>query len=218
MSTASPKIAKRFFSSCVPMIWSEVNRVAITFAPLLSANDTGPVGRRMPLASLCVPTFLGTTISSGAYSRLSEPASPDDRIKLTPAAFRQLAMAKSKDLIPMPVRITQTVHPPIWTSCTSAPPDQWSGLTRTFLNALRARQGANSASTANVTRMRISIKLRCQTIARLYKNKDTGLKTGHYKTLGRGAGHALGAALGDVAVGFVPAYRALQRCGYRPRP
>src|SRR4029077_13826589 len=68
------------------------------------------------------------------------------------------------------------------------------------------RHGANSASTADVTRMRISPN-----------PKSTGLKTGHYKTLGGGEGHALGTVRGDVAVGFVPVNGALQRCGYRHR-
>src|SRR6266849_9477989 len=112
---------------------------------------------------------------------------------------------------PTPVSTTFTLASPIRAAKYSADPSVC------FTNCLTLRQGANSASTANVTRMRISIKLRCQTIARLYKNKDTGLKTGRYKTLGGGASHALGAALGDVAVGFVPAHRALQRCGDRPR-
>src|SRR5437899_10073760 len=76
----------------------------------------------------------------------------------------------------------------------------------TGTNAWRFRQGANSVSTANVTRTTIDLKF-----------TSTGLKTGHYKTLGYGgAGHALGAALVDVAVGFVPAHGALQRGGYRP--
>ena len=75
----------------------------------------------------------------------------------------------------------------------------------TGTNAWRFRQGANSASTANVTRTRIDLKF-----------TSTGLKTGHYKTLGcGGAGHALGAALVDVAVGFVPAHGALQSRSHR---
>src|SRR6266446_1406754 len=73
-------------------------------------------------------------------------------------------------------------------------------------SVLSLSQGANSASTANVTRIRIDSKF-----------ENTGLKTGHYKTLSSGVGHALGAALGDVAVGFIPAHRTLERCCHRPR-
>jgi hypothetical protein len=43
-----------------------------------------------------------------------------------------------------------------------------------------------------------------------YRYKSTGLKTGRQKTLSSGgAGHALGAAFGDVAVSLVPANGAL---------
>src|SRR5438445_4319728 len=75
-----------------------------------------------------------------------------------------------------------------------------------------------------------------------YKVKSTGLKTGHYlphraaamlrlykvvraawaqakslcyQNLSGGAGHAPGAAFGDVAVGFVPAHGAFERSGDR---
>src|SRR6267143_4268613 len=81
---------------------------------------------------------------------------------------------------------------------------------------LSLRQGANSASTAKVTRMRMDdSKWRRKAAATIL---DAEPKPGHYKTLGcGGAGHAPGAAFGDVAIGFVPAHGAFERSGDRAR-
>src|ERR1700687_275019 len=209
MSTPSPKTANRVFSSCVSMMWSEVSKRSMSLAPRRSAQSriSGVIGR--PLASLRVPTLLEATTSPGPISGLSEPARPDERTTSRPASSRQQAAPKSKHLMPIPVRKTHTVHWPIWASQTSTPFDQCSLLIRMLLHDLSIRQGANSASTANVTRTFMAI---CSDAE--LKPSTTRAQV-HALQRSRRLGYAPGAPRGDVAVGFVPAHGALQRCFHR---
>src|SRR5229473_525877 len=126
------------------------------------------------------------------------------------AATRIIRSKTLADLSPIPVKATKISESAMTLFQSLSPGAFWRS------NFRRALQGANSASTANVTRMRICVcsgaALKGGATEQRHRSKDRPLQI-----LGRSAGHALGAALGDVAVGFVPAHCALQRSGYRPR-
>src|SRR5882762_3380445 len=218
MSTASPKNARRAFPSAVGTIRSTVISVFMGNAPCWMARSRNTESESAFASFRRVRAFSGTIRSPGLSLSFKAPASPDEITKSGFPSCRKEFLAKVTPhaALPIPVSKTSTsLSPNVVLNDETRCKDGPSSAGR-FLNSRSLRQGANSASTANVTRMRIK-SFQMPPSRATIQNKDTGLKTGHYKTLGGCASHALGAALGDVAVCFVPAHRALERRGYRPR-
>src|SRR5260370_7370309 len=98
----------------------------------------------------------------------------------------------------------------------------------TILNERKSwslRQGANSASTANVTRIRI-VLTRCNVGSarrggrphKVFVSAQGQATACATKTLRGGAGHALGAALDHVTVAFVPTCGPFPHRTYHPPP
>src|SRR5215472_17134713 len=86
----------------------------------------------------------------------------------------------------------------------------------TFSKAWRLRQGANSASTAKVTRIFIENKhLASRRATRCAPTKPS--VSGNQALRGAGTLHFSGAAFFDIAVGFVTAYGSLESRRHRAR-
>src|SRR6266478_1025407 len=183
MSTASPKNASRAFSSAVGTIRSTVISVSSGKAPCWMARSRNTKSESAFASFRRVRAFRGTISSPGLSPSFKAPASPDEITRSGFPCSRKEFLAKVSlhAALPIPVSKTSTSLSPNVvlddeTRCKVGP-----FSTGRFLNSRSLRHGANSASTANVTRIRIIIKLRCLIEAGRYRNRSTALKTGHTK-------------------------------------